>query len=303
MRKQVENVKIMLAFAIGCICFYIMQLISIQQQRSLEKINKESNIDNDSSHSFNKDMCDCTSINPIKVENENLNHILYDNSNQNNLIVHKHIKDDIEDFRAAASSLIPTTDKVTTHSYHIMYGIFLNLMKHHKIKFLEIGLGCDMFYGPGASSRLWNAYLHKDSEIWMADIDKTCVQKYSEQLKESNIKTLIGSQDSIETLKLWIQQSGGNFDIIVDDGGHKNTHIKTSFDYLWPTLKNGGFYFIEDMHVAYNVDAWQDRLENGLTMPDHIFQWTKSLLVGGEKPHDLQFIFCQHEACVLKKAD
>jgi len=263
---------------------------------------QESEMDDSSIQPLIINTCNCTILNPPKNEDRSLNQMDDHPTHDNSVRAHKNFGFAIEEFRATASSLIPTTDKVTTHSYHIMYGIFLNSIRSNRIKFLEIGLGCNMDYGPGASSQLWKTYLHKDSEIWMADVDETCVQKYSVHLKKLNIKTLIGSQDNIETLNTWIRESGGNFDVIVDDGGHKNTEIKNSFDHLWPTLKKGGFYFIEDMQIAY-YDGFQDRLENGLTVPDHIFQWTKSLLIGGEMPNDLQFIFCQREACVLKKTD
>mmetsp|Transcript_19122 Transcript_19122/g.28320 ORF Transcript_19122/g.28320 Transcript_19122/m.28320 type:complete len:130 (-) Transcript_19122:415-804(-) len=56
----------------------------------------------------------------------------------------------------AAKSLNPVTDKVTGHTYEIMYGKFLLPYYHRKpnMKMLEIGLGCDMGYGPGASVAL-----------------------------------------------------------------------------------------------------------------------------------------------------
>lgn len=46
------------------------------------------------------------------------------------------------------------TDKVTDHSYHHMYQKYLPAIRNRKIKMLEIGLGCDMSYGPGASVSL-----------------------------------------------------------------------------------------------------------------------------------------------------
>ena len=49
-------------------------------------------------------------------------------------------------FLDTAKSFKPVTDKVTTHTYQIMYGKFL-LPYYHlnpSMKMLEIGLGCDM---------------------------------------------------------------------------------------------------------------------------------------------------------------
>ena len=37
-------------------------------------------------------------------------------------------------------------------------------------KMLEIGLGCDMSYGPGASARMLREFL-PDAEIWFAESD------------------------------------------------------------------------------------------------------------------------------------
>lgn len=68
-----------------------------------------------------------------------------------------------EIFLEAARSFSPVTDKVTTHSYQTMYGRFLlpYYYVHPKMKFLEIGLGCDMNYGPGASVALWKNFFLK----------------------------------------------------------------------------------------------------------------------------------------------
>ncbi len=61
-----------------------------------------------------------------------------------------------EKFYNLAHSFEPTTDKTVKHRYEIMYGRFLMpRVEAHKrpgarpIKFLEIGLGCNMQYGSG----------------------------------------------------------------------------------------------------------------------------------------------------------
>ena len=52
------------------------------------------------------------------------------------------------------------SDKFREHTYETMYGLFLApLQSQPRVKMLEVGLGCDMTYGPGASASLWRRLL------------------------------------------------------------------------------------------------------------------------------------------------
>eukprot|EP00966_Prymnesium_polylepis_P061340 1422955-Prymnesium_polylepis.1 len=73
---------------------------------------------------------------------------------------------EVAEVKTTACATTPVTDKVTGpgtaggHTYHVMYGLFLlPLMRRpaaaRRRKLLEIGLGCGMSYGAGASARLW----------------------------------------------------------------------------------------------------------------------------------------------------
>ncbi len=134
-------------------------------------------------------------------------------------------RQNIETFKSVALSLSPITDKVTIHTYDIMYGIFLSDMQKFPIKMLEIGLGCNMGYGPGASVNLWKKYIHPSSEIWMADVNTECVEKYMNDDSLRGIHVITGDQENPEILSSWIKSTGGNFDVIIDDGGHSNNQI------------------------------------------------------------------------------
>ena len=46
---------------------------------------------------------------------------------------------------------------------------------------LEIGLGCDMSYGPGASYHLWKTILSEHDELWEAEVDERCIEKFKRQ--------------------------------------------------------------------------------------------------------------------------
>ena len=145
-----------------------------------------------------------------------------------------------EIFLNTSKSMSPVTDKVTTHTYQIMYGRFLlpYYAQNPTMKMLEIGLGCDMNYGPGASTALWKK-LFPEADLWEAEFNADCVEKHrGDKLKGFNV--LIGDQGNETVLDSWVQESGGNFDVIIDDGGHQNCQIWHSFLKLWPTVKPGG---------------------------------------------------------------
>ncbi len=129
------------------------------------------------------------------------------------------------------------TDKVAEHSYEIMYGAFLmplvNALKgtNETIKVLEIGLGCDMVYGPGKSLAVWRNLYGKNAEIWEGEYDEACIKNNT--AKFDNVHVLTGDQGNKTTLDRWVKESGGKFNTIIDDGGHKNYQIKATFDTLF----------------------------------------------------------------------
>ena len=235
-----------------------------------------------------------------------------------------------ERFREIARRHRPTTDKVTTHAYDTMYDLFLGGAQR-PLKLLEIGLGCDMVYGPGASARVWREFLPAGSEIWGAEVDAACVAKMQRNAS-LDIRYLVGDQADPHTLRRWINETGGGFDAIIDDGGHSNLQILTTFNALWyDALKPGGIYFIEDLQVGRNLQLKQERESLARQVPvvaDVLHWWTEQLLVtrGLHKyaqpskklaptapgpaqllresqwwtfPLGLKYIFCQDEACAL----
>ena len=96
--------------------------------------------------------------------------------------------------------------------------------------------------------KLWKE-LFPHAELWEAEYNAGCVEKHrNTTLKGINV--LVGDQENLEVLDSWVETSGGDFDVIIDDGGHTQCMIWNSFTKLWPTVKKGGLYFIEDLHVA-----------------------------------------------------
>jgi len=250
------------------------------------------------------------------------------NQKHSHVLAHDLQTTDVELFYNIAASTNPISDKITTptslngsHYYSEMYGTFLlpYIRKHHKlkksIKFLEIGLGCNMDYGPGASVSIWKKLFTSNDAIWEAEYDGKCVEKSKKNGQLEYINTLVGDQGNVTTLKRWVYESGGNFDIIIDDGGHKMSQMYLSFQELWPHLKPGGLYFIEDMENAKRplTRHHQGEQINGMyvNMMDVIKGWLEYMVTRDLRlepfvqpiPEGIKMIACISDACVIAKCE
>lgn len=136
------------------------------------------------------------------------------------------------------------TDKWGKHFYTQHYNFHFEKFRNKKFKLLEIGIGgYDNPTQGGGSLRMWERYFSK-AEIFGLDIyDKTL-------LEEGRISIVKGSQVDKPLLENLSKKAGG-FDIIIDDGSHMNEHIIDTFQILFPLLKEGGIYAIEDIQTSY----------------------------------------------------
>jgi hypothetical protein len=213
------------------------------------------------------------------------------------------------------------------HRYELMYGIFLMPLRNSPkpIRMLEIGLGCYMGYGPGASARLWRRLL-PNADIWEAEFDGACVTKYAPVLEKMRTRPLVGSQRESKDLDAWVRAVGNDLDVVIDDGDHRSKANYLAFQALWPAIAPGGLYFIEDL-MMNRKDAGPDVLQNGYTMIDVLMSWMDQLTVyRGPRyapfghhaqsapnkeaaaraalfplPDRAAFVFCQDTACVVGK--
>jgi hypothetical protein len=144
------------------------------------------------------------------------------------------------------------TDKITTHAYDYAYDKYLpQFYAQGKVKLLEIGLGCDMVYGPGESLKLWLEYFKGiDLELHFMEYDEKCAREW--QPKFPNIKFHVGDQANPEHLQRVLDDSGANFDVVIDDGGHTMQQQIVSLEYLLPrAVRPGGIYILEDLISSF----------------------------------------------------
>ena len=222
-------------------------------------------------------------------------------------------------FADIAKSLRPVTDKVTNHRYQEMYGRFLMPIvkyrhrKNESLKLFEIGLGCGdhKVLGTGASAQLWLSVLSPHDILWFAEFDKECVDSLRAKGKISDrLNIVTGDQEDIPTLEQWVSRTGGEFDIIIDDGGHNNNQIFNTFNVLFhKALKPGGLYFVEDLQASRFPARFRGikPTTGPLVMVDVIKDWIEQLLtipavnITYIIPKGIKYITCQYEACVIAK--
>jgi hypothetical protein len=160
------------------------------------------------------------------------------------------------------------TDKVGNHSYAPHYMLHLQKFKFKKTNLLEIGVGGYDDPKLGANSlRMWKKYF-PFGKIYSVDI---CEKSF---LQESRIKIFQGSQVDKNFMKK-VTGEIGDLDIIIDDGSHINEHVIETFEFLFPKLKDGGIYVVEDTQTSYWKDYGGD--SNDLNKPGTMMNYFKSL--------------------------
>jgi hypothetical protein len=143
------------------------------------------------------------------------------------------------------------TDSWPVHNYTDIYAAYLQHLRLEKINLLEIGLGVvgenhnvKIAQGRntgGASIKMWQEYFPA-ANIHGIDINPCSY------LDNARTKTWVTDQGSPAALAQFLDACGVEaFDIIIDDGSHLAKHQQVSFGTLFPRLKSGGYYFIEDL--------------------------------------------------------
>jgi hypothetical protein len=136
------------------------------------------------------------------------------------------------------------TDKWGAHWYTQHYQRYFYPLKKKRLNILEIGVGGYENSGQGGESlRMWKTYF-RNSQIIGIDIhDKS-------RFREKRIDIHQCDQTSKEALSQLANKYGG-FDIIIDDGSHINDHVIKTFHILFPLLRPGGIYAVEDIQTSY----------------------------------------------------
>lgn len=130
------------------------------------------------------------------------------------------------------------------HGYTPFYDREFTKWRDEPIRLLEIGLNV------GASIKLWLQYFSKAKVVGM-DINDFAFGMPIEEDLLHRFSFVKANQFSPYDLQRFAENQEP-FDIIIDDGAHASGPIIMSHQYLWPLVKPGGYYCIEDFRECVN---------------------------------------------------
>jgi hypothetical protein len=160
-------------------------------------------------------------------------------------------------------------DQLAAHSYISHYYESNFLLLRDKTKTLvEIGVF------KGASMKLWHDYF-LNAKIY--GIDKNVRWQNNGEYK-ARCKIIKGDSND----EAIYNQMPNDINIIIDDGSHKLIDQLRSFDILFPKLKKGGLYIIEDV---VSIDAVKQKFLD---------------LHGSAKIHDFRNITNRHDDVLVE---
>ena len=149
------------------------------------------------------------------------------------------------------------TDKGT--QYTQVYHRWLAHAREQRMRMLEIGL-----YN-GGSLRMWRDYL-PNTVLHGIDIDARTLA-YQDEVDNAQVRLV--DQGDAAALEAFVAELGGNYDFILDDGGHTMVQQIVSFEVLWPQVMPGGIYAIEDLGTSYYLDYGGGDLRDPSTAVDY----------------------------------
>ena len=121
-----------------------------------------------------------------------------------------------------------------------IYNYYFNTIKDKNLNIFEIGVET------GESLRMFSDYFNKSNIVGL-DIE-------NKDYNIERVEIFCGDQSDKKILNRIIEKYK-TFDVIIDDGSHKNKDVINSFNHLFPYLKFGGLYVIEDLQTSY-IPNW-----------------------------------------------
>lgn len=200
------------------------------------------------------------------------------------------------------------------HDYLRWYDLHFAPLRQSAKNVLEIGLQTEN------SIKMWEEYF-PNATVHGIDISEHC-----KKFEDGRRRVHIGDQLDQAFLASVVEEAGGSFDIIIDDGLHAPEATMVSFACLFPSLSRGGVYAVEDVinqaetlayfsNLAHKINYWPEGHPGSKwrTMPTFADQdWITQNAVGvsiyrylvfvtrGANPEDNPYLLSEGEFRALK---
>ncbi|MDR0913062.1 MAG: class I SAM-dependent methyltransferase [Methanobrevibacter sp.] len=143
--------------------------------------------------------------------------------------------------------------------YFNIYHKHFKKFRNNEVTVLEFGVF------KGGSLQMWKDYFGKKARIIGVDINPEC-----EKLTENQIEVYIGDQENRAFLKSLMKKIGP-VDVVIEDGGHQMKQQIHTFEEVFPNVKQGGVFLIEDLHTSY-----RETYGGGLKKKEHLLNMLKT---------------------------
>lgn len=118
------------------------------------------------------------------------------------------------------------------HNYTPIYEKWFEPYRDDEVKFMEVGIDS------GQSAKAWQAYFTK-ARIYMVDYNNFS------HLNTDRVTCFQANQSKMEDM-IRVSNQVSDLDFFIDDGGHCMDHQQLTFGAIFPKMKSGGLFFIED---------------------------------------------------------
>jgi hypothetical protein len=120
------------------------------------------------------------------------------------------------------------------------------------ISYLEVGIG-------KGGSLEWASWFFHNPHALIIGVDI-----HIPRVKIPNVTMCRGDQDDPPGLSL-LGLRYGPFDLVIDDASHLPRQTYNTFQALWPWVKKGGWYCVEDWNSPWTHGAYFEGVQNVVT--------------------------------------
>ena len=145
--------------------------------------------------------------------------------------------------------------------YFPVYEQYFSRYRNTDLTFVEVGVQ------GGGSLQMWRQYFGNKARVIGVDIDPEILNRRAE-----NVEIFIGDQGDMD---FWneVLPKVGTIDVFLDDGSHQMQHQIDTMIKVWPHIRLGGIYMVEDTHTSYYLDSG-----NGLLHGNTFMEYSKKLV-------------------------